>query len=192
MRIVIIAAAVLAAAAAYGQSLTLQEAIDHAEEHNGLLEASRIDVLIADSDVRAALSRFWPRITPEYRYVDQRNSSGTSSSDRFHDLGVASSWQINLISVMPQRRWNVAPGETPKTLQMEDVELIRRSVPTVAAVTGEVREGVGIKYGSLNERSQITGGLPEIKQIRNVKLKEGRFFTEQENEELAKGVRSRL
>jgi len=92
----------------------------------------------------------------------------------------------NLISVMPQRRWNVAPGETPRTLQMEDVELIRRSVPTVRAVTGEVREGVTVKYGSLNERSQVTGGLPEIQQIRNVKLKEGRFFTEDENEEIAK------
>ncbi|MDQ2987162.1 MAG: ABC transporter permease, partial [Armatimonadota bacterium] len=92
----------------------------------------------------------------------------------------------NLISVMPNRRWNVAPGATPQTLQMEDVDLIRRSVPTVSAVTGEVRSGVGVKYGSINERSQVTGGLPEIQQIRNVKLKEGRFFTEEENDRLAK------
>lgn len=92
----------------------------------------------------------------------------------------------NLISVMPNRRWNVAPGATPQTLQMEDVDLIRRSLPTVSAVTGEVRSGVGVKYGSINERSQVTGGLPEIQQIRNVKLKEGRFFTEEENDRLAK------
>src|SRR5687768_9114367 len=94
MRIFFIAAAAVAAVSVSAQSLTLQEAIDHAEEHNGLLAASRYDVLIADSDVRAALSRFWPRITPEYRYVDQRNTIGTGSSDSFHDLGVSSSWQI--------------------------------------------------------------------------------------------------
>src|SRR5688500_20115572 len=96
MRIFFIAAAAVAAVSVSAQSLTLQEAIDHAEEHNGLLAASRYDVLIADSDVRAALSRFWPRITPEYRYVDQRNTIGTGSSDSSNAPRVCPSRQSSL------------------------------------------------------------------------------------------------
>jgi putative ABC transport system permease protein len=92
----------------------------------------------------------------------------------------------NLISVFPQRRRDVAAGSEAQTLKLEDVDLIRRAVPTASAVTGEVRSGVTVKYGSINERSQVTGGLPEIQQIRNVRLKEGRFFTEAEDAEVAK------
>jgi putative ABC transport system permease protein len=92
----------------------------------------------------------------------------------------------NLISVFPQRRRDVAAGSEAQTLKLEDVDLIRRAVPTASAVTGEVRSGVTVKYGSINERSQVTGGLAEIQQIRNVRLKEGRFFTEAEDEEIAK------
>jgi outer membrane protein len=125
MRILSIAAAVLAAAAAGAQTLTLSEAIEHAKEHNGLLEASRLDVLIAESDVRAALSRFWPRITPEYRYIDQRNSIGTSSSDRFHDLGVTSSWQI---LDGGQRQFDVARARNSSQATVFDATDTRRLI----------------------------------------------------------------
>ncbi|MCH8274438.1 MAG: ABC transporter permease [Armatimonadetes bacterium] len=94
----------------------------------------------------------------------------------------------NLIVVFPNwgRHGMRSGGDEPETLKPEDVELIRRSVPTASDVSGEVRTRVQVKYGNQNERSQITGGLPEIQVIRNVKLKEGRFFTEEENEDSAK------
>jgi putative ABC transport system permease protein len=94
----------------------------------------------------------------------------------------------NLISVFPQRMFGgVSQGsDSAQTLKMEDVEDIRRSVPTVSAVTGEVRMRVSVKFADVNETSSVTGGLPEIQQIRNVKLKEGRFFTEEQNQESEK------
>jgi len=94
----------------------------------------------------------------------------------------------NLIVVFPNwgRSGQRTGGDEAETLRMEDVDLIRRSVPTAVNVSGEVRTRVSVKYGSLNERSQVTGGLPELQQIRNIKMKEGRFFTAQENEVAAK------
>jgi putative ABC transport system permease protein len=73
-------------------------------------------------------------------------------------------------------------------LKEEDVEDIRQRVSTVKNVSGEVRTRVSIKYGSINETTQVTGGLPEISEIRNVRLKEGRFFTKDENLVSAKVV----
>lgn len=125
MRILIFAATAVAVATACAQTLTLQEAIDHAKEHNGLLEATRLDVLIAESDVRAALSRFWPRINPEYRYVDQRNTIGTSSSDRFHDLGVSTSWQI---LDGGQRQYDVARAKNTSQATVFDATDTRRLI----------------------------------------------------------------
>jgi len=95
MRTIFSAAAFAAVAAACGQSLTLDQVIEYAKGHNGRLAASKFDVLIAESDVRAALSPFWPRVTPEYRFVASRNSiGGPGDSDSFHDLGVTSTWQL--------------------------------------------------------------------------------------------------
>ena len=85
----------------------------------------------------------------------------------------------NLIVVFPN--WGMggrntgAPDEA-QTLKLEDVETIRRSVPTASHVSGEVRTRVQVKYGNKNERSQVTGGLPELQEIRNIKLQDGRFF----------------
>lgn len=90
----------------------------------------------------------------------------------------------NLISVFPQRNMGgqAQTADAAQSLKIEDVEDIRRNVPTAKHVTGEVRLRVQVKFASTNENSSVTGGLPEIQQIRNVKLKEGRFFTKQEND----------
>lgn len=156
MRILIFAAAVAAASAVGAQSLTLQEAIDHAEEHNGLLAATRYDVLIAESEVRAALSRFWPRITPEYRYVDQRNTIGIGSSDHFHDLGVASSWQV---LDGGQRQYDVARARNTSQATVFDATDTRRQI--IFSVTRQYlevlrsRELVRVSDAQV-DRAQIT------------------------------------
>jgi putative ABC transport system permease protein len=89
----------------------------------------------------------------------------------------------NLILVFPQHRHDATGpvNADAETLKMSDVDLIRRSVPTVSYASGEVRQRVLVKYGSKNEQSSITGGEACTEMIRNVKLKEGRFFTEQED-----------
>ncbi len=88
----------------------------------------------------------------------------------------------NLISVFPTR--NVGgqrqAADDAQTLKLTDVELIRKAVPTASHVSGEVRTRALIKFGSKNEPTQVIGALPEIQQIRNVKLKEGRFYTQDE------------
>lgn len=88
----------------------------------------------------------------------------------------------NLISVFPTR--NVGgqrqAADDAQTLKLTDVELIRKAVPTASHVSGEVRTRALIKFGSKNEPTQVIGALPEIQHIRNVKLKEGRFYTEDE------------
>jgi outer membrane protein len=130
MRIFLLAAAAAASSIANAQSLTLQEAIRHAEERNGLIAASRFDVLISESGVREALSRFWPRITPEYRFVDQRNTIGANTSDRFHDLGVLSTWQL---LDGGQRQYDVARARNTAQASIFDASDTRRS--TIFSVT---------------------------------------------------------
>jgi len=89
----------------------------------------------------------------------------------------------NLIVVFPQRSMGgVGQGsDSAQTLRMSDVDLLKKSVPTISEASGEVRTRVQAKYGGSTEPTSVTGGSPEIQKIRNVKMKEGRFFTEAEN-----------
>lgn len=89
----------------------------------------------------------------------------------------------NMIVVFPQRSFGGQRQamDEAQTLKMEDVELIRRSVPTISHITGEVRSRVIVKFGNKNERTFLVGGTPEIQHIRNLKLQEGRFFTNEED-----------
>ncbi len=125
------------AAAALGvcQSLSLEEAIQHAKAHNGIIAASKYDVLIADSDVRAALSRLWPRISPEYRFVDQHNTIGTGGSDSFHDMRIASTWQI---LDGGQRQYDVAGSRN--TAQATVYEASNTERQTIFSVTQQFFE----------------------------------------------------
>ena len=156
MRILFIAAVVAASTVANAQTLTLEEAIDHAEANNGLLAASRYDVLIAESDVRAALSRFWPRINPEYRFVHEHSSFGTGGSDNFHDLGVLSTWQI---LDGGQRQYDVARAKNSSQATVFDALDTRRQ--TLFAVTQNYlevlrsRELVKVADAQI-DRAQIT------------------------------------
>lgn len=88
----------------------------------------------------------------------------------------------NLIVVFPQ--WGQGQRSSDneaQSLKLRDVEAIRAAVPTASAVTGEVRMRVQVKASAKNERSNVTGALPEVEKIRNIRLKEGRFFTPLEN-----------
>lgn len=137
MRTIFSAAALVAVGIACGQGLTLDQAIEYAKAHNGRIAASKYDVLIADSDVRAALSTFWPRVTPEYRFVDQRNSIGTTGvSDNFHDLGVSSTWQI---LDGGQRQYDVARSKNSAQATVYDAsDTLRQTIFSVTQQFFEV------------------------------------------------------
>jgi putative ABC transport system permease protein len=94
----------------------------------------------------------------------------------------------NLILVFPQHSFGGVhqSSDEAQTLKMKDVDLIRRSCPTVSYASGEVRQHVQVKYADKNEQSSITGGESSTQLIRNVKLKEGRFFTDEEDHLSAK------
>ncbi|MFN8139958.1 MAG: ABC transporter permease [Fimbriimonadales bacterium] len=88
----------------------------------------------------------------------------------------------NMIVVFPQ--WGQgqrAQDSEAQSLKLRDVEMIRAAVPTATAVSGEVRLRIQAKYSARTERSNVTGALPEVEKIRNIRLKEGRFFTAAEN-----------
>ncbi len=76
----------------------------------------------------------------------------------------------NMITVMPQwRRGGSTSSQDNSILTQDDVDRIRRFVPTVRYITGGVFDrGAGpVKYGSNNHRTQVMGAEPQIRFIRN-------------------------
>jgi outer membrane protein len=72
------------------------------------------------------MSRFWPRITPEYRFVDQHSDIGGNTSSSFHDLGVRSSWQI---LDGGQRQYDVARARnSAQATKFESTDLNRQII----------------------------------------------------------------
>jgi outer membrane protein TolC len=141
MRTIFSAAALAAVGIACGQGLTLDQAIEYAKAHNGRIAASQFDVLIADSDVRASLSTFWPRVTPQYRFVDTRNSIGMAgTSDNFHDLGVSSTWQI---LDGGQRQYDVARSKNSAQATVYDAsDTLRQTIFSVTQQFFEVLRSI--------------------------------------------------
>ena len=66
------------------------------------------------------------------------------------------------------------------TLTLEDAEALSDPylAPSVAAVAPEVQSFVQIEYGRENSYSQILGVTPEYESVRNYKVAEGSFITE--------------
>ncbi len=89
----------------------------------------------------------------------------------------------NMIVVFPQwGQGNRTQTGEAQSLKLSDVATIASKVPTATHVAGEVRMRVTVKYGSNTQQSNVTGGPPEIQDIRNVRLQEGRFYTKAEDE----------
>ena len=69
-----------------GPVLTLQQAQQMARQRNGDVQAQRFNVGAADATMKQALGAFFPTITPEFNYSDERI---TGSSSRFGGGGGA-------------------------------------------------------------------------------------------------------
>ena len=104
-----------------------------------------------------------------------------SIQERMSSLGT------NLLGIMPG---NLQHGGASfgrgavSRLTMADAAAIKREVPDITKVDGNVSGNVQAVYNSLNTRTSVTGALPIYASMRNAAPYYGRFFTEQENKEL--------
>jgi putative ABC transport system permease protein len=89
----------------------------------------------------------------------------------------------NVLMVMPASTFQggVSSGAgAAVTLKEEDVEAIRERCPAVAAVTPATRTGRQVVAGGLNWSTSVQGGNVEYFKIRDWKLQDGSYFTEQD------------
>jgi putative ABC transport system permease protein len=73
-----------------------------------------------------------------------------------------------------------------QTLTMEDAEAIAEQVSNISAVAPSSSSNLQLVVGSNNTNSQVTGVTPEYKEVYNLSLASGSFFSEQEYERGAK------
>ncbi len=89
----------------------------------------------------------------------------------------------NMITVMPDwRRGGMSQGSGSGQLKVEDVEAIKREVPSVTLITGAVRGNETAKFGSNSTRTSISGVEPQMAIIANAtKMLAGGWFTPEDN-----------
>jgi len=61
-------------------------------------------------------------------------------------------------------------------LDREDAEIVRESVPLVAAISPEIMRSVKVNYRGREKDTSIRAVMPEYQAIRNIKLSEGRWI----------------
>ena len=89
----------------------------------------------------------------------------------------------NVLMVFPgttSRGGVMAGGGTGTTLTEEDGQAIKDQCPAVAYVSPLIRMGAQVVYSNLNWGTSIQGGSPDYFAIRDCRLDEGEFFTDQD------------
>jgi putative ABC transport system permease protein len=97
----------------------------------------------------------------------------------------------NLIMIMPGFQRNVSGGPSQgrgsaQTLTIEDAEAIASEVGQINAVAPEQSGRYQITAKSNNTNTQVVGTTPEYPEVRNVEVELGTFFTDQQNQSMAK------
>ncbi len=89
----------------------------------------------------------------------------------------------NMITVMPDwRRGGQSQGQGSGQLEDEDVEAIKKEVPTVTLISGVMRSNETLKNGSNSTRTNVIGVEPQMATIANAsKLLAGSWFTDEDN-----------
>ncbi len=80
----------------------------------------------------------------------------------------------------------IARGDPVQTLNMEDVEEIRKAVPGVTGISAEYSRQAQVVFRAENVITQISGVTPEFQEVRNFRPARGEFFTEAEMRSRAK------
>jgi putative ABC transport system permease protein len=70
---------------------------------------------------------------------------------------------------------------TATTLTLQDVEAILRDCATVKNAAPAQSKKIQVKYGNLSTNTTVVGTTPDILKIRNLKVAQGAFFSEEEN-----------
>ena len=94
-----------------------------------------------------------------------------------------SSMGSNMIFVRPNsdmREGVRMDASSMQTLEIADVEAIKKSCPSVSAVSPQVSSGGQVIYSSNNWPTSMQGVNADYLSIRKLSLKEGRIFNEQE------------
>lgn len=105
---------------------------------------------------------------------------GTQAQVRAQIEGLGS----NLLSIVPGSTSSNGPirdaAGTQPTLTYDDA-LAVRSLPDVLGVAPELTSRKQVKYGRSNWNTMITGTTPEYPSVHNWLIKDGEFFTEDDN-----------
>jgi putative ABC transport system permease protein len=94
------------------------------------------------------------------------------------DLVVVTSGQVKLIAGRKRQTGNVT------TLTMRDLRAVREEARQILAVAPSQSRKMLVKFESVSTTTTIDGTTEEILPIRNLRLRSGRFFTEDENRTL--------
>lgn len=102
--------------------------------------------------------------------------SRDASMRRFAKLGTTT------MTVIPgrQNKGGITFGSV-STLKLKDAVAILKNCPSVRHVSAEKGQNFQVKHGNKNSDPSVYGCGPDIIKIRHYELKEGRFFTDDEN-----------
>jgi putative ABC transport system permease protein len=90
------------------------------------------------------------------------------------DLVIVSAGQVKVVAGRPRQVGNVT------TLRLEDAAAIARESPAVRRVAAVQSRKLGIRAGDLSANTTVLGASPEILEVRNLGIREGRRFDDEE------------
>ena len=87
----------------------------------------------------------------------------------------------NLLIVSPgQKKFRHVRTGLEETLTIEDAAAIEKEIPLIKSISPEIFQVEQVKYGNKNSNTSVLGTAPEYIDIRNFKIKEGRFFNKED------------
>jgi putative ABC transport system permease protein len=87
----------------------------------------------------------------------------------------------DLVNIRPgARMFGGVRGAAADTLTMEDAEAIAEQVSNVSSVAPTYSRNLQVVVGSENMNSSVTGVTPEYREVENLEIAGGTFFSEQE------------
>ena len=103
----------------------------------------------------------------EQKVISQISSMGSN-------LLIVSSGQVKVIAGRPRTTKSVT------TLELKDSDAIATLADVISSVPSQDKM-LPVKYESLSTKTKVIGTMPEIFEMRNFSLSDGRFFSEEEN-----------
>ncbi len=109
---------------------------------------------------------------------------GAGFSNAIH--AIFAQWGTEMIGVFPGKTSEQAGGMkagVPVHFTMSDVQLLRNTVPGVMYITPELSGQYEVSNALHSFKWHVHGDRPDINEIQNLPVMEGRFFNEKDNED---------